>query len=211
MSPWEVIEGLASGVAFFTGHEAELDYPALAAFPGTLAIYMGMNRMASLAASLLAHLPAETPAAIVQSASQPNEAQLLTTLGRLAADAQERAGEDDRKRPHERLEGPDRAPGPTSEGGAPLREPDASIADGSCEVGWSGAGRHAHLGGDPDERTDGPLVGAVGVLHPVTEPVPALRELQQRQGHTPRTDLRIKDRSVPRRADRPPLPGGTAR
>jgi uroporphyrin-III C-methyltransferase len=48
---------------------------------------MGMNRMASLAASLLAHLPADTPAAIVQSASQPNEAQLLTTLGRLTADA----------------------------------------------------------------------------------------------------------------------------
>lgn len=78
------------GITFVTAHtqdHGEPDWAALAATGTTLAIYMGMNRMASLAASLLAHLPADTPAAIVQSASQPNEAQLLTTLGRLTADA----------------------------------------------------------------------------------------------------------------------------
>jgi uroporphyrin-III C-methyltransferase len=33
------------------------------------------------------HLPAQTPAAVVQAASQPDEARLLTTLDRLAAEA----------------------------------------------------------------------------------------------------------------------------
>lgn len=79
------------GITFVTAHtqdHSEPDWAALAATGTTLAIYMGMNRMASLAAALLAHLPADTPAAIVQSASQPEQAQLLTTLGRLSADAQ---------------------------------------------------------------------------------------------------------------------------
>jgi uroporphyrin-III C-methyltransferase len=79
------------GITFVTAHtqdHGEPDWAALAATGTTLAIYMGMNRMASLADALLAHLPADTPAAIVQSASQPEQAQLLTTLGRLAADAQ---------------------------------------------------------------------------------------------------------------------------
>ncbi len=47
---------------------------------------MGMARVAALADSLLRHLPADTPAAVVQSLSLPRQVQLLTTLARLAAD-----------------------------------------------------------------------------------------------------------------------------
>ncbi|MEZ0470058.1 uroporphyrinogen-III C-methyltransferase [Luteimonas salinilitoris] len=79
------------GITFVTAHtrdHGEPDWAALAATGTTLAIYMGMGRIESTAGALLRHLPATTPAAIVQSASQPEETQLLTTLGRLAADAQ---------------------------------------------------------------------------------------------------------------------------
>ncbi|MFC3550506.1 uroporphyrinogen-III C-methyltransferase [Lysobacter cavernae] len=78
------------GITFVTAHthdHGEPDWAALAATGTTLAIYMGMRRIESLAAGLLRQLPAHTPAAVVQSASQPDEARLLTTLGRLTADA----------------------------------------------------------------------------------------------------------------------------
>src|SRR5207302_9103940 len=51
----------ASAVAFVTGHEnpdkpeSALDMAALARFPGTLAIYMGMSRLAVTVHALLAH------------------------------------------------------------------------------------------------------------------------------------------------------------
>ena len=60
---------------------------ALAATGTTLAIYMGMNRIDSLATALLQHLPAHTPVAIVQSASQASETRLVTTLQHLLEDA----------------------------------------------------------------------------------------------------------------------------
>jgi len=74
------------GLTFVTAHTAEHgepDWAALCATGTTLAIYMGMRRVASLARSLLTHLPADTPVAIVQAASQPGEQRLLTTLGSL--------------------------------------------------------------------------------------------------------------------------------
>lgn len=78
------------GLTFVTAHTAdhgEPDWAALCATGTTLAIYMGMGRLASLAQSLLRHLPGDTPAAVVQAASQPRERRLLTTLSSLAADA----------------------------------------------------------------------------------------------------------------------------
>jgi len=78
------------GISFVTAHTAdhgEPDWAALCATGTTLAIYMGMRRVASLARSLLAHLPADTPVALVQSASRVDEQRLLTTLARLANDA----------------------------------------------------------------------------------------------------------------------------
>ena len=78
------------GVTFVTAHaqdHSEPDWSALAATGTTLVIYMGMDRLESLGAALLRQLPAHTPAAVVQAASQPGEARLLTTLERLTADA----------------------------------------------------------------------------------------------------------------------------
>lgn len=78
------------GITFVTAHtrdHGEPDWAALCATRTTLAIYMGMGRVATLAASLLRHLPADTPAAVVQSASLPQQVQLLTTLGHLVTDA----------------------------------------------------------------------------------------------------------------------------
>lgn len=75
------------GVSFVTAHTAdhgEPDWEALARSGTTLAIYMGMGRLPRIARGLLAHLPADTPAAVVQAASQPGEQARLTTLARLA-------------------------------------------------------------------------------------------------------------------------------
>src|SRR5918911_405053 len=65
----------ASAVALVTGHELpnkpgnRLDWKALAAFPGTLAIYMGVARLPVLVAELLRHgKDPDTPAAIVERA-----------------------------------------------------------------------------------------------------------------------------------------------
>ena len=66
----------ASAVALVTGHELpnkpgnRLDWEALAAFPGTLAIYMGIARLPLIVAELLKHgKDPDTPAAIVERAS----------------------------------------------------------------------------------------------------------------------------------------------
>lgn len=78
------------GVSFITAHtedHGEPDWAALAATRTTLAIYMGMRRIESLATALLASLPPDTPAAVVQWAGGANERRLLTRLDRLAADA----------------------------------------------------------------------------------------------------------------------------
>lgn len=56
---------------------------ALAASGTTLGIYMGLRRADALATALLAHLPASTPAAIVQAATRPEQQRRLTTLGEL--------------------------------------------------------------------------------------------------------------------------------
>jgi uroporphyrinogen III methyltransferase/synthase len=62
----------ASAVALVTGHEnpakpeSALDWGALAKFPGTLVVYMGMARLAKVVAALLQHgKDGATPAAVV--------------------------------------------------------------------------------------------------------------------------------------------------
>ncbi|WP_192906713.1 uroporphyrinogen-III C-methyltransferase [Luteimonas marina] len=78
------------GITCVTAHTAdhgEPDWAALCATGTTLAIYMGMRRIESLARALLRHLPACTPVAVVQVASQPGECRLLTTLHALALEA----------------------------------------------------------------------------------------------------------------------------
>ena len=65
-----------SAVAFITGHElphkpgSRLDWAALAKFPGTLAIYMGIARLPVLIAELMKHgKDPETPAVIAERVS----------------------------------------------------------------------------------------------------------------------------------------------
>src|SRR5207244_1601979 len=77
----------ASAVAFITGHEdpdkteGRIDWAGLAAFPGTLVIYMGVSRLASIVATLLRHgKPGDTPAAAVSWASVGAQRTVTATL-----------------------------------------------------------------------------------------------------------------------------------
>ena len=78
----------ASAVALVTGHEGdserppELDYAALAAFPGTLVFYMGVTTAREWTTALIAAgKSAETPAAIVRRCSWPDQVTIRCTLG----------------------------------------------------------------------------------------------------------------------------------
>jgi uroporphyrin-III C-methyltransferase len=83
----------AQGVVFITGHaqkgSAPPDWRALAAMARdarlTLVIYMGVSGAARIQEDLLAGLPADTPVAVVQHASLPQQRHAVTTLGALAA------------------------------------------------------------------------------------------------------------------------------
>ncbi|WP_202922327.1 uroporphyrinogen-III C-methyltransferase [Pseudoxanthomonas koreensis] len=79
--------GHCHGVTFVTAHTAdhgEPDWEALCRAATTLAIYMGMGRIDAIAASLLRHLPADTPVAVVQAASQQGERRHVLPLRALA-------------------------------------------------------------------------------------------------------------------------------
>lgn len=110
--PWEVVSGvssaiagpaaagipvthrgLATGVAFITGHEdpakpaSQVDWEALARFHGTLVFLMGVRNAPDICTRLVAHgRPGATPAAIVQWATTPRQRILQTTLADLATD-----------------------------------------------------------------------------------------------------------------------------
>jgi uroporphyrinogen III methyltransferase/synthase len=85
---------LASGVAFVTGHEdpakpeTALDWPALAAFPGTLVFYMGVRALPRIAERLIAggRSPDE-PAAVVERGTMSGQRTVLSTLSAVASDA----------------------------------------------------------------------------------------------------------------------------
>jgi uroporphyrinogen III methyltransferase / synthase len=86
----------ASAVAFVTGHEdpskpeSALDWPALAAFPGTLVVYMGVRRLAAIAEHLIAAgRDAETPAAVIERGTLSGQRVVTATLGTIAASAAE--------------------------------------------------------------------------------------------------------------------------
>lgn len=83
----------AQGVIFITGHAQKgadaPDWRALAHMAHqarlTLVIYMGVSSAARIEQDLLSGLPADTPVAVVQRASLPDQRHAVTTLGRLAA------------------------------------------------------------------------------------------------------------------------------
>jgi uroporphyrinogen III methyltransferase/synthase len=115
--PYEIVPGITAGLAAaaygeipVTHHEVSpafavvtarerdvkaapaLDHAALAAFPGTLAVYMGVGRAAAWCRALIEHgKPADTPVAIVQWCSTPRQRTVRCTLGSVA-EAVERAG-----------------------------------------------------------------------------------------------------------------------
>jgi uroporphyrinogen III methyltransferase / synthase len=80
--------GLARAVAFVTGRtgdESELDWPALAAFPGTLVFYMGVKRLREIAAALIdAGRDGAEPAAVIESGTMPAQRTVLGTLQTIA-------------------------------------------------------------------------------------------------------------------------------
>jgi uroporphyrinogen III methyltransferase / synthase len=88
---WITQRDVASAVAFVTGREGDsqdppqLDYAALAAFPGTLVFYMGVTTARMWTAALVtAGKAARTPAAIVRRCSWPDQEAIRCTLGTIA-------------------------------------------------------------------------------------------------------------------------------
>jgi uroporphyrinogen III methyltransferase/synthase len=83
--------GVASAVALITGHEdpekeeSTIDWPALAAFPGTLVLYMGVRRLPEIAESLIAAgRPGSEAAAVVERGTLPNQRTVTGTLETIA-------------------------------------------------------------------------------------------------------------------------------
>lgn len=83
--------GLAPGFAVVTGHEdptkpdSQVDYDALARFPGTLLLYMGVGRLEAICRSLVAAgKPTSTPVAVVASGSTPQQRTVVGTLADVA-------------------------------------------------------------------------------------------------------------------------------
>lgn len=108
--PFEIVPGVTSGVAapayagipvthrerssavaLITGHEnpdkpeSAIDWPALAAFPGTLVFYMGVKQLPRIAAQLIAGgRPADQPAAVIERGTLPGQRTVVATLETIA-------------------------------------------------------------------------------------------------------------------------------
>ena len=85
---------LASAVAFVTGHEdpakrsSALDWAALAAFPGTIVVYMGVRRLAAICMALLdAGRDREQAAAVIERGPLPEQRVVTATLETIADEA----------------------------------------------------------------------------------------------------------------------------
>ena len=113
--PFEVVPGITSGIAapayagipvthrgvapafaVVTGHEdptkpdTQVDYDALARFPGTLLLYMGVGRLAEIAGALVAAgRPPTTPVALVQWGSTSRQRTITGTLADIAQQREE--------------------------------------------------------------------------------------------------------------------------
>ena len=94
--------GLARAVALVTGQTREdgagtdenagedaIDWQALAAFPGTLVLYMGVRRLPDITAALIAAgRPGSQPAAVVEAGTLPRQRTVTGTLETIAATAE---------------------------------------------------------------------------------------------------------------------------
>ena len=82
----------ASAVAFVTGHEdptkpkSALDWDALAVFPGTIVVYMGVRQLAAISERLRAGGRAGAePAAVIERGTLPAQRVVTGTLGTIAS------------------------------------------------------------------------------------------------------------------------------
>jgi len=84
---------VASAVAFVTGHNdpgsdarsQQIDWSALARFPGTLVVYMGVTHLAAICNTLIAlGKPPDVPAAVVENGTLPSQRSVTATLGTIA-------------------------------------------------------------------------------------------------------------------------------
>ena len=87
------MRGVNKGIIFVTGHSAgdedDVDWAALARTGQPIVIYMGMANLARIAASLVdGGLADTTPAAVIMSATTPDERMLTAQLTDIAARAQ---------------------------------------------------------------------------------------------------------------------------
>ena len=84
--------GISAELTVVTGQSAdggELDYPRLAASPGTLVIFMGLGKLAHIADNLiLAGRRVDEPAAVISRLSLPDTKIRTGTLGTIAAVAE---------------------------------------------------------------------------------------------------------------------------
>jgi uroporphyrinogen III methyltransferase/synthase len=87
--------GLASSVAFVTGHEdpsketSAIAWDKLATGAGTLVVYMGVKRLAPIVDELVSHgLAPQTPAAVVQLGTMPGQRTATGTLADIARQAE---------------------------------------------------------------------------------------------------------------------------
>ena len=90
--------GMSAAVAFVTGHEdpakpeSQIDWRALAAFPGTLVFYMGVRQLARIAGRLeAAGRQGHEPAAIIERGTFADQRTVTAPLSEIA-DAAGRAG-----------------------------------------------------------------------------------------------------------------------
>jgi uroporphyrinogen III methyltransferase / synthase len=81
----------SSAVALITGHEdpdkpeSAIDWPALAAFPGTLVFYMGVRQLPRIAERLIAGgRAADEPAAVIERGTLPGQRTVVATLATIA-------------------------------------------------------------------------------------------------------------------------------
>ena len=84
----------AQSVAFVTGHlkdnTVNLDWDSIGRPNQTVVIYMGLKGLASLCQGMIEHgMAADTPAAIVQQGTTPNQRVVTATLGTLPAVAEQ--------------------------------------------------------------------------------------------------------------------------
>ena len=85
----------ASAVVFLTGHEdpnkpdAAIRWEDYGRLGATLCVYMGMKNLETILRRLQAGgLPPETPAAVIQSATNAEHRQLISTAGRIALESE---------------------------------------------------------------------------------------------------------------------------